>query len=300
MGRAWVPYTCGEWFQGTLDGVPCLVSCPIARGVEAEAVPGGEGIRAPRGAWKARRALDLACRRWGMPFPGLGLALRRSLPSGRGYGASTADLGAGLFALARLLGRPTEPLEVARIAVEVEPTDGSLFPGLALWDHRRGSFVHPLPAPPRVALVVLDPGGEVDTLAFNAQDLASLLRPLAPLHRSAFRALEEALKEGSPEGLGEASTLSARAHQQVLFSPLVERALELLPRLKAMGLVRAHSGTVVGLLVPPHRGREVARLCRGLFGPSVRVWTTRPVEGGPRFPPDPPGPALQGPRLPAS
>lgn len=53
---------CGELVQGTLDGMPCLVSCPIDRMAEVEVVvtQGGGRITAPPTMPKTHRAVQLA------------------------------------------------------------------------------------------------------------------------------------------------------------------------------------------------------------------------------------------------
>ena len=97
----------------------------------------------------------------------------------------TADIGATLYALGQAAGQGLVPSEVARLAVHVEPTDSSLFPGLALWDHRYGHVYEDLGAPPALTVIILDPGGVVDTLAFNQLDYRQVLGRLAPQHREA-------------------------------------------------------------------------------------------------------------------
>jgi L-threonine kinase len=137
------------------------------------------------------------------------------------------------------------------LAVGVEPSDSTLFPGLALFDHRSGSFHKDLGPAPLLAVVVLDPGGEVDTLAFNRLDHREALRRLAPQHQQAFTLLLEGLKRGDWQALGEAATLSAQVHQAILPNPLLEPVLALAREVRALGVCRAHSGTLLGVLLDP-------------------------------------------------
>jgi hypothetical protein len=44
------------------------------------------------------------------------------------------DIGATLFALGRAMEQPLASAEVAQLAVGIEPSDSSLFPGLTLFD----------------------------------------------------------------------------------------------------------------------------------------------------------------------
>ena len=133
FGSAALPATCGELVQGLLDGVPCLVSCPIDRystaTVKLQPEPGWE---VPPDAPKAVAALRAGLAYLGEPPGGGWLQLTSDLPRGRGYGSSTADVGATLYALGQGLGRPLAAPEVKRMAVAVEPSDSTIFPGLVL------------------------------------------------------------------------------------------------------------------------------------------------------------------------
>ena len=53
------------------------------------------------------------------------------------------------------------PVEIARLALAIEPTDGSLFPGVVVFDHRRGAVYEPLGPAPALDIVVLDFGSKI-------------------------------------------------------------------------------------------------------------------------------------------
>jgi hypothetical protein len=79
--------------------------------------------------------------------------------------------------------------------------------------------------------------------------------------------------------------LSSRAHQAILPSPLLEPAVQLCQAIGAHGVCRAHSGTLVGLLVDPEQvdvPRALAYV-RHLLGPSVSVTRRAMIDGGPRI-----------------
>jgi len=196
----------------------------------------------PRKAARALAALGIA------PGETPPISLTRGLPHGRGYGTSTADIGAVLFVAARATGRHLDTADAAAIAVAIEPTDSTFFPGLSLFDHRSGRRQASLGDPPAAAMVILDPGGTVDSEGFNAHDWRPALARLAGQHREAFDLLELGVRERDLGAIGAAATLSARAHQAILPSPLLEPALTLARELGAAGVCRAHSGTVLGLL----------------------------------------------------
>jgi L-threonine kinase len=284
--RVALPGTCGELVQGTLDGEPCLISCPIDSYSIAEVCfqPWG-GWTVPEHAPKTRAALQAGLAYLGRTASSGSVRLQTELPCGRGYGSSTADIGATLYALGQAAGQGLVPSEVARLAVHVEPTDSSLFPGLALWDHRYGHVYEDLGAPPALIVVVLDPGGVVDTLAFNQLDHRGVLSRLAPQHREAFVLVREGLRQGNLEAIGAAATLSARAHQAMLTNPLLEPTLSLARDVSALGVCRAHSGTLLGLLLDPKDVDVLAitAFTTRRFAPAVTVCSRPLVSGGLRL-----------------
>ena len=284
--RVALPGTCGELVQGTLDGEPCLISCPIDyySSVEVRFQPQG-GWTVPEHAPKTRAALQAGLAYLGQTASGGYVHLRAELPRGRGYGSSTADIGATLYALGQAAGQRLIPSEVARLAVHVEPTDSSLFPGLALWGHRYGHVYEDLGSPPALMVVILDPGGVVDTLAFNQLDHRGDLGQLAPRHREAFALVREGLRQGNLRALGAAATLSARAHQAILANPLLEPTLSLARDVGALGVCRAHSGTLLGLLLDPKDADVLAITARAArrFAPAVTVFSRPLVSGGLRL-----------------
>lgn len=275
-----LPYTCGELFQGTLDGQACLVSCPIGIYSTALIVPKLAGQTLPRKAGRALEQLPLA----GTEIPSI--SLLRRLPSGRGYGTSTADIGGVIFAAARFAGLSISSIQASRQAVAIEPTDSTFFPGLALFDHRQAEFHQILgaAAPPAV-VAILDPGGVVDSEAFNACNWNPALAKLAGQHRQAFDLLQSGIAAQDLSAIGEASTLSAQAHQKILFNPLLDQALALARETGAVGICRAHSGTILGLLFskPSFDEQAIVLRLRKQLPAQIHLRLTELTVGGPRF-----------------
>jgi len=284
--RVALPGTCGELVQGSLDGEPCLISCPLGwYSTATVCLRSCGGWTVPAQAPKTRAALHTGLAYLDRTASAGCVHLHTELPRGRGYGSSTADIGATLYALGHAVGCRLTPQEVASLAVQVEPSDSTLFPGLALWDHRSGHVYEDLGAPPPLTVVVLDPGGEVDTLAFNQLDHRQALRRLAPQHRDAFSVLREGLRYGNLEAIGTAATLSATAHQAILSNSLLEPTLTLAHDVRALGVCRAHSGTLLGLLLDPRRADVacITALAAQRFASGVTVFSLPLVGGGPRF-----------------
>src|SRR4030095_7030757 len=127
--RVALPGTCGELVQGTLDGEPCLISCPIDSYSIAEVrFQPWRGWAVPEHAPKTRAALQAGLSYLGRRASGGYVRLQTKLPRGRGYGSSTADIGATLYALGQAAGQELVPSEVARLDRHAEPHHRSLSP----------------------------------------------------------------------------------------------------------------------------------------------------------------------------
>lgn len=282
-----VPFTCGELVQGTEASGTFLVSCPIDRYAEVYAVVDDSGTASgpadrPKALAAARRTLASLDR----PALGVRLRVRSDLPVGRGFGTSTADVVGAIAATARALDVDFAPEEIARLAVAVEPSDGTMFPGLAVFEQATASHSEVLGPAPALAVVVLDFGGTVDTIAHHGRQPA-VSPGQARVARRALDLVRRGVRTGDPAAIGAAATLSAIANEPVLPKPALIEALELAACLGGFGVCAAHSGTALGLLLPPDReivGRAVAAARRTLSG-LVAAWPTRLVDGGVRISP---------------
>lgn len=276
------PGSCGELIQGALAGVDLQLSCPIDVAAEAQLAFGGqvpllEGL--PRHP-KVRAAIHAFLGHEGAGVMGR-LRLSNPLPRGKGFGTSTADIAAALSALAAGLSRPVTPVDLARAALTVEPSDGTLFPGIALFDHRRGQVHGSLGDPPPLEVLIYDTGGTVNTARFNDRpDLARRNQAKEPMVREALALAWEGLRRGDVEAIGAAATLSARAHQALLPKACLEPVLALAREVGAVGVNVAHSGTLLGILLDPRRtpAAEAQPFLEARLGSTLRA--ARVVGGG--------------------
>jgi len=283
--RTALPGACGELVQGTIDGVPFLVSCPIDRWSMVEVCLSDDYVwQAPSDVPKAAAAVQAALHHFGCPHQGGYLRIRSTLPRSKGYASSTADVAGAIYALAAALDVAIVPRTVAQLAVGVEPSDSIMFPGLALVDHRTGRRFEMLGDAPPLALMVVDEGGTVDTLAFNRVDRRRVLEKLAPQHREALEILKRGLRNGDWAAVGYAATLSARAHQRILPKALLPTMLELCRNVGALGVCVAHSGTLLGLVLDPavHDVTAIARYAEQRLPAPTVVSVQHMIGGGPR------------------
>lgn len=265
-GEAQAPGSCGELVQGSLGGVDFLVSCPINLFSRAQVWLRPAAAHKPRRHdiniyWLTPRPLgrghkvSLVLRRLlahlQAPVDSAWIRLESSIPTAKGMGSSTADMVAAITAAAMALDEVLTPLDKARLAIEVEPSDSIMFPNLARLDHRRGNSVRLMGPPPPMQVTVIDMGGEVDTQDFNRRpDLDAANAAKEGQLRQALVCLREGIKLGDPARVGQAATISARAHQAILPKPGLEDLIASAETVGAAGVCVAHSGTVAGVLTP--------------------------------------------------
>lgn len=245
------PGACGELVQGLIDGVLCHITCPVALYATVTVELGGapNGVPVPTDRPKAAQAVETTLRFLNAQNIAAAVTVTSELPIGKGMASSTADVAAAIAATGLALGVQLIPEQIARLAVQVEPSDGIMFPGIALFDHLGGAVREPLGSPPPLDVLALDFGGAVDTLEFNRVERTALLRELAPAAERAAALVRRGLAEGEPALIGEGATMSALAHQRVLFKPQLAAVLEFAQQIGAVGVNVAHSGAVIGVLM---------------------------------------------------
>jgi L-threonine kinase len=194
-------------------------------------------------------------------------------------------MGAVLYALAAACERPLTSQQASFLATQIEPSDSTLFPGLAMFNHIEGTFAEALPSTPPLVVLVIDPGRSVDTVAYNRQNYQTVLDELAPTHQIAFSLLRQGLLFQDWAMVGKAATISATAHQKILFNPLLNNILDLAKSVSALGVCRAHSGSLLGLLLDPAI-MDADAICdhvRSRLPSTVKTTITTLVDGGPRY-----------------
>jgi L-threonine kinase len=275
------PYTAGELVQGIFGGVHIHVSAPIDKYATAEFSPAAGPFYGPPNSRKAVQAVLQLCSAYGFEASGR-LELNSPFPRGKGLGTSTADIAASLSAVAAANGVSLSESEIAKLALSVEPTDGSIFSGIVLFDHRNGAILERLGEAPPARLLIVDTGGSVDTVVYNRRIEDKLLVTNEQTTRNALELVRSALREHDVEKLGAAARASAIAHQAILHKPGFAEIDNIGRMLGAVGIGAAHSGTVCTLFFPP----DVAT---GDAAAIIRTRLDRPVfeaslgSGGPRF-----------------
>ncbi|GHH76756.1 kinase [Streptomyces sulfonofaciens] len=274
--------TFGELLQGVLpeDDGDFLVTLPIARWAMArfELTAAAEGPSVfPAHKTKALRLMSMIMADAGRTG-GARLRIDSTLPEGKGLASSSADLVATARAVANALDEPMPPRRIEGYLARIEPSDGVLYPAIVAFHHRSVRLRARLGALPSMAVVGVDEGGAVDTVAFN-----DIPKPFTARDRLRYARLLDRLSRAVAHGdlaeVGRVATASARMNQVLRHKWALDPVLGICERVGGLGVVVGHSGTSLGILLdtaaPAHdlRLARAARLCRELVG-NVAVYHT--------------------------
>lgn len=256
-GEGWCPLVLGECVQGRLeDGLHFLITAPIPVFVRGEfhCDPSISDLTIePAACVKTLKAVVAYMRDEGLPERGR-LRVHDTTRPGLGFGTSTGDITACLRAVASAWGRQIPPETISRLAVAIEPTDGSMYEGSVAYAHREGRLLERLGELPAFRAVGVIAGEGFDTVGFDEvrKDFRYPSHEVERL-RSAWRLVREANRTGNVRLLAEASTASAEINQQLLPNPLFGELNQPARQLGAEGCFVAHSGTLASLIFDPAR-----------------------------------------------
>ena len=253
------PGSCGEFIQGYAEGTSFMVTCPINRYSYAISDFAGEGDFLPQ---KAKEAVIHTLKYIHHENDNVSIRLKSHIPWGKGMASSTADISAVCQATALNFGVKLSNREIAKIALSIEPSDATFFKGIAEFDYRYGKVIREMGDAPDMQILVYDCGGEIDTMAFNSRnDLPELQKKNEVDIIKAMELFKEGMQKKSLNLIGQASTISAFANQKILYKKELEGFYEAGMNAGGKGIICAHSGTVLGLILPmgiaPTKAREM-------------------------------------------
>lgn len=270
--------TFGELLQGALpDGTDFLVTLPIDRSSQARfrLDVGGPLQVFPSHKWKAARLARMLLDAGGRDAGGL-LVLDSDLPVGKGLASSSADLVATVRALGQVLDLDTSPEAVEAWLRTIEPTDGVMHSGVVVFEHRRVRMRDFLGALPPLTIVAVDEGGQVDTVAFNRLD-KSFSAPERNEYAALLSRLSQAVGAGDLASVGAVATRSAVLNQRLLPKRHLDQMISISRSFGGLGVVCAHSGTMIGVLLavadPEYTARlEAVRVACAAIAPRTYVF----------------------------
>lgn len=282
------PGSCGELFQGFIGETEYLVTLPITlfNTVTIELSQAHQFPSCP----KIRQAFERTCDYFALSSsarPLVHVTVQQRLPISKGMSSSTADIVATIYGTSRLLEREISEEVVALICCQIEKTDSLLFSQLSVMASATGEVIYQGDWQPELQLLVLEAAATIDTESFHQKRSAVLARRQANEYLSIFEGFKEAVAEQSLEKLGHVATASSCLNQQLLAKPFFQELLALVEHCELLGLMVAHSGTVMGVLLEPDRQvpKELLTYLQGelISQAYPKYYLTQTTFGGPRF-----------------
>ncbi len=249
-----VPGACGELWQGVLDGTHLLITCPVNvySYVEINIDESISGIKAPDDKYKSCKAMRKVLDYFGMFKCGGKICINSEIPQEKGMSSSTSDIIGTCIATAEALDRDITPLEIAGIAVSIEPTDGLMFKDMLAFDYISGAIKEYIGTPPEMDILIVDLGGRVNTIEFNSKRNEILRKFNNALElREAYELVKDGIRKKDIHMLGKGATMSAEFNQKILHKRELMDLMKIADELGACGINTAHSGTVIGILFSP-------------------------------------------------
>ncbi|MFC2061378.1 hypothetical protein ACFLUV_02595 [Elusimicrobiota bacterium] len=189
----------------------------------------------------------------------------------RGLGTSTGDIIATLRAVSDSFSINFKDRLVGQFVTQIEgASDGLMYDDATLFITTQGKVLEAYDVEyPAVEILGFDTSigkAGVDTLDIPPRHYSDEEKEQLVILRSAVKT---ALEEKNIELLGQVSTSSAQINQRFLKKPHLEEIIELSKKNSAAGIVAAHSGTMVGVIMDVRKmptEKELKDIIKGLRG----------------------------------
>lgn len=238
------PGSLGEIIQGKIHGKDLLISCPINLFTKVKIFETKEP-KNKLNFTKSNKLMENLLNKWGHEefINNLDLEISSSIPQGKGFASSTADLCGTYHSLVKLFNREVDILELVQECIKIEPTDSIIFNKLTLFDYKEGKFCREIGNYMECYFLVYEGSKVVDTIAFNNSNIPGLsnLDDILPL-------VKRAVENNDIKALGEASTISISRNQKRLYYDSLSLVEKVKIETGGLGILGGHSGDVMAVL----------------------------------------------------
>ncbi|MDX8522731.1 GHMP family kinase ATP-binding protein [Mesorhizobium dulcispinae] len=277
--------TFGELLQGQLpDGsASCdshfLVTMPIALFARAHFTPiAGTSCVTVYPAYKVKAQRLAESFVLALGVSGGNLLLESELPEGKGLASSSADLVATARSIASSFKRRVRTSLIEKLMAEIEPSDGVMYPGVVAYQQRACSLLSFLGQMPPLAIVGIDEGGTIETVDYD-QRRGEVSNRQRAQYQELLEQARIAIPQGDTASIGRIATASALLHQERVPKEHLNSMRKVSEEVGALGVIVAHSGTVIGILLD-RTARDFPRKLQSVvdqvtpFNNSPRVYLT--------------------------
>lgn len=236
------PGSVGEIIQGKYNGIDVLLSCPL--NLYTEIILSDEKERDNEREYiKSYRFIDNILDKWGYRNWKIALSINSTIPKGKGFASSTADLSAIYNGLLRLIDRKFNQEELIKHCLKIEPTDSIIFDKATIFDYKEGKVTEKVGNYFKFHVLCFIGENVVDTVEYNSKEL----QPLKKID-DLLGELREAFEDKDIKKLAKVSTESIIRNQHRLKYNILEEVLEINKLLGGLGIIGAHSGDMLGII----------------------------------------------------
>lgn len=244
------PATFGELVQGRepLAGDDFLITLPISDSSTARFCGFAHSRHVyvfPGRKTKALKAARLFLEKYRIDSGGI-LQIESGVAEGKGLASSSADVVATLRALADYFRIELSCDDMLGIIRQIEPTDGVMFDETVAFLHRKVELKSVLGKLPKLCILAVDEGGEIDTISYNRKHF-HFSDEEKTSYADLISRLSQAVLAKDVGEIGQVATISARLHQKRNYKKHLDILEQLAADVGAAGVVNCHSGTFIGL-----------------------------------------------------
>lgn len=255
----------GELWQGpyqAIDGMLhiAIVTLPCDRYVSEVTIGYGKSIPAPPP--KSAKAIERFISYFNIEssLSSYSWSVQSNIPQSKGMASSTADIVATINALASLHEIELSVEHIQDILRGIERSDPVFHqtPGLYLSKHQ--CFARSWDWRPKFKVVYSILPGSTTTEIVNEAKLLGFYQDNLAAYQASLTLLDKGFQTGDPEIIGSASTKCADIFQAFCPVQLVDELINIAQKVGALGVVRAYTGHIAGLLFPEEVDSHIEHL----------------------------------------
>lgn len=242
--RTVYPGSCGEIIQGKVDGTDVLISCPVNLFTSVRVFESKKPSKR-LGYQKSSVLLDNMLKRWGYQdlSSQFDIDIESSIPLGKGFASSTADMCAVYISLLKIFNRSYDISEITDEFIRIEPTDSIIFREMMVFDYKSGKYQKAVGEYMKFHILAFEGQRMVDTISFNKRSIP----PLCDVS-DALDYVRYGLESKDISKLAAASTISINRNTSRVSYDVMARVEALKDHTGGLGILGAHSGDILGII----------------------------------------------------
>lgn len=284
VGIGWSYATFGELLQGFLKppNGDFLVTSPIHLQSKAFYFPEQNKSLTvvPSTKTKSLKLAKLLLTKFNLPHTGI-LLIESEIPNGKGMASSSADLVATARAIAHTYNIILSKHELSYLMKQIEPSDGVMYKGVVSYRFKDGEIIQKIPTNINITIISIDDSKDemINTIEFN-KSKKNYTESEVNTYQILYQDLKTALVNNDYHLLGQITTKSCIMNQRFLIKKSLDKVVEISETYKALGVICAHSGTMLGIMLATQDSmyyKKLLRIADALteISPQVKILYSR-------------------------